>query len=146
MKRINGLVVIALMVSISSFAQQDPCGEPVFSVEKAICKNWYDRGQELRSGWRLMVKIEIMDDAMVFEEAYFRNGTAKLRLESQKGTSWLVADFETPQKGNENATFKLNPDEAVVSYQREGEKLYCKITNIKQEKPSFHQAMGDGRR
>ncbi|MEM6894919.1 MAG: hypothetical protein AAF554_14590 [Bacteroidota bacterium] len=146
MKYVKELMVIALMVSYTGFAQLNVCGKPVFSVEKAVCKAWYNRGEQLSSGWRLEIKVANLDEAVVLEEAYFRNCVAQLRLESQKGASWLVADFEKSKKGDEDNTFDLKIDEAVLSYQKDGKKRYCKIVDVKSEKPSFHQAMDDGKR
>jgi len=146
MKYVKEVMAIALMISYSGFTQQDVCGEPVFSVEKAVCKTWYNQGEQLSSGWRLKIEVSNWDETIVLEEAYFRNSVAQLRLESQKSSFWLIADFEISKKGDEVDTFNLKKDEAILSYQKDGKKRHCKIVDIKSEKPSFHQAMGDGKR
>lgn len=145
MTYVKELMAIAFMVSLSGFAQEELCGEPSFSVEKAVCKAWYNRGEELSSGWRLEIKVGDWDESVVLEEAYFRNGKAKLRFESRKGAQWLVADFENAQKADETPVVDLKTDEAVLSYEMNGHKRQCKIKDIESEKPSFHQAMGDGK-
>ena len=146
MKYVKAFLAIALMITYSGFAQQDVCGEPVFSVEKAVCKVWYNQGEQLSSGWHLKIKVNNWDETIVLEEAYFRNGVAQLRLESQKSSFWLLADFEKSKKSDEVNTFDLKKDEAILSYQKDGKKWHCKIVGIKSEKPSFHQAMDDGKR
>ena len=146
MKYVKAFLAIALMITYSGFAQQDICGDTVFTVEKAICKVWYNQGEQLSSGWYLKIKVINWDETIVLGKAYFRNGAAQLRLESQKGASWLVAEFEKSKKGDEVKTFDLKKDEAILSYQKDGKKRHCKIVDIKSEKPSFHQAMGDGKR
>lgn len=134
------------MVSYGGFSQQDICGEPIFFVEKAICKAWYNRGAQVSSGWHLEINVSRWDDTVVLEEAYFRSGRAKLRLESRKGEKWLLADFEKSKKTDITPDFELKKDEAILSYAKDGQKRHCKIVDIKSEKPSFHQAMGGGKR
>jgi hypothetical protein len=121
---------------------------PSFKVINAEVSDWVGGQPGVRG---LKVSISIDDKNIKLDSLYFRNQKTALKLLVNSNPSTYIGVFVTskglndyiinkdsakefgnsPKSTPKNIPFKLNDNEAVVSYKYQTKKYYYKISNVK---------------
>ena len=145
------MLVFMASFSYCSSAQKLQKTAPV-EFGEVYCQSWVAGVQEGGSGLNLYIPVK--DTSIVLDSVYFRGKVAKLEFSSSN--SLYVGRFKTavnqpkvnifssdPKEEYTNKRqqkealipFDLKDDECVVSYKKENDIKYYKISNVKQKEP-----------
>ncbi|MDX1314651.1 MAG: hypothetical protein R3356_04045 [Eudoraea sp.] len=154
------ILVVVLFGLSGCSSQKKLVKQAPFIVEKPTCTP-FDGGRETSgSGFTLRLPVSLQTgDELVFEKVFFRGHVLDSKLVTEDGMQYLQCKYkrEVKQKpdivmhdnpimevGNqppaeirekEDYPFKLNPDEAVISYLHKGKTRFAKISGVKDKSP-----------
>lgn len=155
LNRISFLVV--MLVLTASFSQ---CSSAQKLQERAptqfgdvYCQSWTAGVQGGGSG--INIFIPTLDNTVVFDSVYFRGKATKLEVKPNNKQLYIgrfITDTNQPKdiilssdsseeyenqmpKKQQTIPFDLKDDECIVSYIKDEQILYYKITNIEQKEP-----------
>ncbi len=149
-------------VIIMMFLGPSKCSEaqkiqknPPLPLGEIYFETWASPIKSGGSGFNLFIPLnENNDSGIALDSVYFRNQYAKLVKKITDSSLVYIAQFDNPQRSNDDIImssdpleemknvppavpkkmpFNLGPTEAMVSYQVDGEVQYFKIENIKEK-------------
>ncbi len=121
---------------------------PPFSIKEVYFQKWVAGVKEGGSGINLYFTLENNKDAVKISEVYFRNTVLKAETISPKENNYIarfsnenereVIMDSDPVKEAQNTPpqpfpFTLNENEAVISYDINGDMCFYKISNIEEK-------------
>ena len=122
---------------------------PPFSVEEASYQQWTAGTPEGGSGVNVFINFSDIQEGVVFKEIYFNNMKTEVVMSPTVRVQYVGYFKNEPKRDvimdsnpiNEAANtppkkipFQLNDDDAVISYEFNGEMGYFKIENLEQKK------------
>lgn len=148
MKSLKNLSVLTIIFSLLQCGSINCERNPPFEINSAAYFSWVG-GQPGISGMK--VKISYTSDKNIqFDSIYFRKRSAKLEVSNTKDQKMITGHFNTssqkrvfvmelnPVKEMKNEIpnitsfpFKLNENEAIISYKIKDKKKYFKIKTVK---------------
>jgi len=148
MKNLKIISVLAIIFTLSQCGSINFERNPPFEINSAAYFSWVG-GQPGISG--MNVKISYTSDKNIqFDSIYFRKRSAKLEVSNTKDQKMITGHFNTSSQKREfvmelnpvkemkneipNITsfpFKLNENEAIISYKIKDKKKYFKIKTVK---------------
>ena len=159
MKTIFLLPILMVLMSFSQCDGKKFDEKPPSKIVTSHFQNWVG-GQPGSKGVLVTIKMEKLTDNIVFDSIYFNNKVEKLMVAPLDNEFILTGNFaETnpkrkdvvlsgnpkeefgnqPPKIEKNLPFKLNENEAIISYLIKGKKRYYLLKNIKKSKPIYYQ-------
>lgn len=120
-----------------------------FEISNSSFQKW--SGGKEASGTRGELSIVLSDEMKdtSIEKIYFRGRSLESAMKTEDDVTSIVAAYKRNEKVNTiidadgkkmQESFELKPDQAIIAYKMEGEKLrYFKISGIKEKAPILYR-------
>jgi len=145
MKVLKILSIVFLTLIFTQCTTLKYVNYPPFKITGATFNNWVG-GRPGVSGIKVNIAYQ-SEDKIAFEKMYFSHRSTKIAMRTVKGKTYLIGHFNTSTreeefriKGNTLPTkaiqqpeipFKLEKNEAIISYKKGTVIKYFRIKNIK---------------
>jgi len=165
MKATAGIIIMSTFFSLLGCkAQKEIIADSPYTFGSATCQHWSGGRAEAGSGLLLTIPVNsILDEGYALKQAFFRGKVANMTLKDNNGVTQAEANFKKGvmvkpdivmhkdpkmETGNKPALnkgamgefpFELEPNEAMLSFEKEGKLAYYKVTGIKEMKPLIYK-------
>lgn len=151
MKTMNILSILTIIIGFSQCASAKFEENPPFTITSVVYENW-SGGQPGIRGTNVKI-FYLTNKEVVFDSVYYQGKVTHLQIKTAKNNQLVVGYFNTSSVKNQiilnenpveeinnpvpnlnNFPFKLNKNEAVISYKFKGKLKYYKVKGLKEEK------------
>jgi hypothetical protein len=97
--------------------------------------------EESGSGTELRIPVSLLNTSDIeIKEVYFRGKQVKALVNTVDNEEIIIVRIpNNSPESSETSDLKLNTDEAVISYNENGEMKYAKVNGIKQKQPLIYK-------
>jgi hypothetical protein len=148
MKNILLAAIVLGLMSCSSQKKLEINNIP-FEVSNSNFQKWSGGKEASGTGGELKIVISEEMQNTTIEKIYFRGRALYCELKTADNVSSIVASYTKNENANAISdtagkkmqdTFELKPDQAIIAYKMDGEKLkYYKIAGIKEKEPILYR-------
>lgn len=141
MKYLNVYFLLFCLCLTNCTSQKKLHTEAPFEIGKATSQPYVGGREESGSGTELRIQVSLLENSEVeLNEIYFRGKQVKAIVNTIENQKMIVVRIPNNiPESTETLDLKLNADEAVVSYNENGEVKYVKISSIKQKQPLIYK-------
>lgn len=142
MKFITSSIFVFLLFLTSCTSQKKMQATPPFEIGNATSQQYMGGREESSSGTELRIPLSFSNNIEIkVNQVYFRGKEAQALIDTIENEKVLVVKMPNNLKESlEAINLKLNSDEAVISYNENGETKYAKIHGIKQKQPLIYKS------
>ena len=141
MKYVLSCFILFCLCLTSCTSQKKLQTETPFEIGKASSQPYVGGREESGSGTELRIPVSFLNTTDIeIKEIYFRGKQVKALVNTVDNQEMIVVRIPNNNpESYETLDLKLNTDEAVISYNENGEKKYAKINGIKQKQPLIYK-------
>jgi hypothetical protein len=142
MKNILLVTIVLGLMSCSSQKKLEINNIP-FEISHSSIQKWSGGKEVSGTGGELIIVLSNEMKNTSFEKIYFRGRALDCELKTDNDLFSIIASYKRNKNANISVdadgkkmqdTFELQPDQAIIAYRIDGEKLkYFKITGIKEK-------------
>ena len=141
MKYVLSCFILFCLSLTSCTSQKKLQTETPFEIGKASSQPYVGGREESGSGTELRIPVSFLNTTDIeIKEIYFRGKQVKALVNTVDNQEMIVVRIPNNNpESSETLDLKLNTDEAVISYNEDGEMKYAKINGIKQKQPLIYK-------
>ncbi|WP_133671330.1 hypothetical protein [Maribacter caenipelagi] len=141
MKYILSCFLLICLCLTSCTSQKKLQTEIPFEIGKAISQQYVGGREESGSGTELRIPVSLLNTSDIeIKEVYFRGKKVKALVNTVDNEEMIIVRIpNNSPESSETSDLKLNTDEAVISYNENGEMKYAKVNGIKQKQPLIYK-------
>ncbi|WP_324024683.1 hypothetical protein QSV08_15790 [Maribacter sp. BPC-D8] len=141
MKYVLSCFILFCLCLTSCTSQKKLQTETPFEIGKASSQPYVGGREESGSGTELRIPVSFLNTTDIeIKEIYFRGKQVKALVNTVDNQEMIVVRIPNNNpESSETLDLKLNKDEAVISYNEDGEMKYAKINGIKQKQPLIYK-------
>jgi len=141
MKYVFSCFLLFSLCLTSCTSQKNLQVETSFEIGNATCHQYAGGREESGSGTELRIPVSLLENSDVeLIEVYFRGKQVKALVNTVDNQKMIVVRIpNNNSESSETIDFELNADEAVISYNENGETKYAKVNGIKQKQPLIYK-------
>ena len=141
MKYVLSCFILFCLCLTSCTSQKKLQVETPFEIGNATCQQYAGGREESGSGTELRIPVSLLENSDVeLNEVYFRGKQVKALVNTVDNQEMIVVRIPNNNpESSETLDLKLNTDEAVISYNEDGEMKYAKVNGIKQKQPLIYK-------
>ena len=141
MKYILSCFLLICLCLTSCTSQKKLQTEIPFEIGKAISQQYVGGREESGSGTELRIPVSLLNTSDIeIKEVYFRGKQVKALVNTVDNEEIIIVRIpNNSPESSETSDLKLNTDEAVISYNENGEMKYAKVNGIKQKQPLIYK-------
>lgn len=141
MKYVLGCFLIFCLCLTSCTSQKKLQTETPFEIGKASSQQYVGGREESGSGTELRIPVSLLNTSDIeIKEVYFRGKQVKALVNTVDNEEIIIVRIpNNSPESSETSDLKLNTDEAVISYNENGEMKYAKVNGIKQKQPLIYK-------
>ncbi|APQ17401.1 hypothetical protein A9200_00370 [Maribacter hydrothermalis] len=142
MKYITSSFFVLLLFLTSCTSQKKMQTKTPFKIGNATSQQYIGGREESRSGTELRIPLSFSNTIEIkINHVFFRGKEAQSALDTLENEKVLVVKMPNDLiESSEAINLKLKFDEAVISYNENGETKYAKVQGIKQKQPLIYKS------
>ncbi|MEP2239615.1 MAG: hypothetical protein ABJI22_14705 [Maribacter sp.] len=141
MKYVLSCFLIFCLCLTSCTSQKKLQTETPFEIGNATCQPYTGGREESGSGTELRIPVSLLENSDIeLNEVYFRGKQVKAVVNTVDNQKMILVRIPNNNpESSETLKLALNTDEAVISYNENGEVKYAKVDGIKQKQPLIYK-------
>ncbi|MDF4201528.1 hypothetical protein PXD56_01090 [Maribacter sp. SA7] len=141
MKYLLSCFLIFCLCLTSCTSQKKLQTETPFEIGNATCQKYTGGREESGSGTELRIPVSLLENSDIeLNEVYFRGKQVKAVVNTVDNQKMILVRIPNNNpESSETLKLALNTDEAVISYNENGEVKYAKVDGIKQKQPLIYK-------
>ena len=141
MKYVLSYFLLFCLCLTSCTSQKKLQTETPFKIGESSSQPYVGGREESGSGTELRIPVSLLNTADIeLNEVYFRGKQVKAFVNTVDNQNMIVVRIPNNNpESSETLDLKLNTDEAVISYNEDGEMKYAKVNGIKQKQPLIYK-------
>ncbi len=141
MKYVLSCFLLFCLCLTSCTSQKKLQTETPFEIGIASSQPYVGGREESGSGTELRIPVSLLENSDIeLNEVYFRGKQVKALVNMVDNQKMIVVRIPNNNpESSETLDLKLNTDEAVISYNENGEMKYAKVNGIKQKQPLIYK-------
>ena len=141
MKYVLSYFLLFCLCLTSCTSQKKLQTETPFKIGESSSQPYVGGREESGSGTELRIPVSLLENSDIeLNEVYFRGKQVKAFVNTVDNQNMIVVRIPNNNpESSETLDLKLNTDEAVISYNEDGEMKYAKVNGIKQKQPLIYK-------